>query len=50
MNGFFFIFDFDVDSMKNIEDNINQILRRVKMMIFDNVLINVNDFEFKKVM
>lgn len=50
MNGSLFISDLDADSMKNIEDNINQILRRVKMMTFDNVSINVNDLELKKAM
>lgn len=50
MEGFFCIFVVDVKSVKNIEDDINQILRSVKMMIFENVLINVNDVEFKKVM
>lgn len=50
MEGFFCIFVVDVNSIKNIVDDINQILMSVKMMSFESVLINVNDFEFKKVM
>lgn len=50
MEGFFCIFGVDVNSVKNVEDDINQILKRVKIMSFENVLINVNDVEFKKVM
>lgn len=50
IEGFFCIFVVDVDIVKNIEDDINQLLRSVKIMSFDNVLINVNDFEFEKVL
>lgn len=47
IEGSLFYSDVDADSIKKIEDDIIQILRRVKMMSFDNVLINVNDLELK---
>lgn len=40
----------DANSIKNIADDINQILMSVKMMSSESVSINVNDLELKKAM
>lgn len=40
----------DAESINNIENDINQILRSVKTMSFEDVLINANDLELKKAM